>query len=95
MKPPRSIRPVTDAERAALETGLRRQEAFPVRRCQLVCARAAGRKPAPIAPTWPGAPPTVRHLMPACAARGRAWVPPGSTVPLRVEPVLHAATRDP
>ena len=49
MKPPLSIRHVTDEERAALETGLRSHEAFTVRRCQIVLASAEGQKPSQIA----------------------------------------------
>jgi hypothetical protein len=36
MKPPLSIRHVTDEERAALETGLRSHDAFTMRRGQIV-----------------------------------------------------------
>ena len=95
MNPPRSIRHVTDEERAALETGLRRQDAFSMRRGPIVFARAEGQQPAQIASTLHGAPPTGRHVMHACDARGRAGVPHGAHVPRRVAPVLHAATRDP
>ena len=65
----------------------------PVRRCQIVLARAAGQKPSQIATTWPCAPQTVRNVMHAFDARGLACVPHGSNVPLRVEPVLNAEKR--
>jgi hypothetical protein len=94
MKPPRSIRHVTDEERAALETGLRSHDAFTVRRCQIVFARMPGRNPAQIALTLHWAPQPVRHVMHAFDARGRACVQQGSNVPLRVEPVLHAEQRE-
>ena len=46
MKPSLTIRPLTDAERAALEAGLRSHEAFTVRRCQILLASAEAQKPA-------------------------------------------------
>ena len=82
-------------ERAVLETGLRRHEAFTRRRCQIGFARAEGQKPAPSATTLHAAPQTRRNVMHAFDARGLAWVPHGATVPLRVEPVLNAETREP
>ena len=93
MKPPLSIRHVTDEERAALETGLRSHEAFTVRRCQIVLASAEGQNPSQIATTLHCAPQTVRHVMHAFDERGLACVPHGSNVPLRVEPVLNAEKR--
>jgi hypothetical protein len=95
MKPPLYLRQVTDEERAALEAGLRSHEAFPVRRCQIVLASAERQQPAGIAKTWRGAPQTVRHVRHAFEARGLACVPRGSNVPITVEPVLHAAKREP
>src|SRR5215831_3983860 len=89
MKPPLSIRHVTDEEHAALETGLRSHEAFTVRRCQIVLASAEGQKPSQIATTLHCAPQTVRNVIHAFDARGLACVRHGSNVPLRVEPVLN------
>jgi Homeodomain-like domain len=94
MKPPWYIRHITDEERAALATGLRRLDAFTRRRCQIVLASAKRQKPAGIAKTLHGAPPTVRHVLQAFNARGFACVRRGSNVPLRVEPVLNAETRE-
>jgi transposase len=94
MKPPLSIRHVTDEERAALETGLRSHEAFTVRRCQIVLASAEGQKPSQIATTLHCAPQTVRNVIHAFDARGLACVWHGSNVPLRVEPVLNAEKRE-
>jgi hypothetical protein len=93
MKPPLSIRHITDEERAALATGRRRLDAFTLRRGQIVLASAPRQQPAGIAKTLHGAPHTVRHVLQACNARGFACVRRGSNVPLRVEPVLHAAKR--
>lgn len=46
MQPPLYVRPLTDAERGALEAGLRSSDAFVLRRCQAVLASARG-EPAP------------------------------------------------
>ena len=40
MRPPVFVRPLTDAERAQIEAGLRSSDAFTLRRCQIVLARA-------------------------------------------------------
>ena len=42
MQTPFSVRPLLADERAILETGLRSASAFPLRRCQILRARAAG-----------------------------------------------------
>ena len=51
MKPPLYVRHITDEERAALEAGLRRHEAFAVRRCQIWLASAEKQTPSAIAKT--------------------------------------------
>jgi Winged helix-turn helix len=94
MKPPLYIRHGTDEERTALEAGRRSHEAFTVRRCQIVLASAKRQTPAGIAKTLRCAPQTVRNVLHAFAARGLACVQRGSNVPLKVEPVLHAAKRE-
>ena len=94
MKPPLSIRPFTDEERAALEAGLRSHEAFTVRRCQILLASAEARKPAVIAKTLPYAPQRVWNVIHAFDARGLTCVPRGSNVPVSVEPVLNAEKRE-
>jgi hypothetical protein len=94
MKPPLYIRRVTDKERAALEAGLRRHDAFAVRRCQILLASAERQKPTRIAKTLRCAPQTVRTVLHAFDARGLACVQRGSNVPIRVEPVLNAEKRE-
>jgi hypothetical protein len=86
MKPPLYIRHVTDAERAALEAGLRSSAAFTVRRCQILLASAERQPPSRIAKTLRCAPQTVRNVLHAFDARGLACVQRGSTVPITVEP---------
>ena len=44
MRPPSFVRPLTDAERQALEAGLRSSDAFTLRRCQIVLASARGER---------------------------------------------------
>ena len=94
LKPPLSMRHVTDDERAALAAGRRSAAAFTVRRCQRWLASAERQPPARLAKSWRGAPQTVRHVRHAFDARGLACVPRGSNVPLTGEPVLHAETRE-
>jgi hypothetical protein len=93
MKPPLSIRHVTDEERAALTAGLRSPDACTVRRCQRLLASAERQKPSGIAKTLRCTPQTVRHVRHAFNAQGLACVPRGSNVPRRVEPVLNADKR--
>jgi transposase len=49
MKPPIFVRPLTDAERARLEAGLRSADAFVLRRCQILLASARRERPPAIA----------------------------------------------
>ena len=49
MKPPIYVRPLTDAERAWLEEGLRSADAFVLRRCQILLASARHERPPHIA----------------------------------------------
>jgi transposase len=49
MRKPIFIRPLTDAERQALERGLRSKDAFVLRRCQMLLASARGERAPQIA----------------------------------------------
>jgi len=95
MKPPLYIRPVTDEERTALEAGLHSQDAFTVRRCQILLASAERQSPSALAKTLRCAPQPVRNVLHAFDARGLACMPRGSNVPLTVEPVRTAEKREP
>jgi transposase len=44
MRPPIFIRPLSEAERAALQQGLRSSDAFVLRRCQILLASARGER---------------------------------------------------
>lgn len=94
MKPPLYVRDPTPAEQDALCAGLRHRQAFRVRRCQIVLASAAKQTPAGIAANLGCARQTVRNVIHAVNQRGLACLEPGSTVPLRVEPVLTADKRE-
>lgn len=58
MRAPIFVRPITDAERKALEEGLRSPDAFVLRRCQIILASARGER----------APRIAEHL--SCASQG-------------------------
>ena len=71
------MRPLTDAEREALEAGLRSSDAFTLRRCQILLASARGER-APGSPrSWAAttrpcatpSTPSTRGAWPACARR--------------------------
>jgi len=81
-------------EREALEAGLRRQEAFTLRRCQIMLASNEGQKPSVIAKNLRCASQTVRNVIHDFEQRGLACLEPGSNAPLSVEPVLTAEKRE-
>ena len=70
MKLPLFIRPLTEAERAALRRGLRSSDAFTLRRCQILLASDQGQRPSRIAATLGCGVQTVRDALHAFAAEG-------------------------
>ena len=70
MKAPLFIRPLTDAERHALRQGLRSQDAFTLRRCQVFLHSAAGLTPAEVAAAVGLSAQAVRDALRAFAAEG-------------------------
>src|SRR5260221_267747 len=70
MKPPLFVRPLAEAERAALLHGLRSPDAFTVRRCQIVLHSEQGQPPAHIAAALACGTQTVRDALRAFAVRG-------------------------
>jgi transposase len=91
MKPPLFVRPLTTAERAALQRGLRAQEAFTLRRCQVLLHSAQGQRPAQIATALGCGTQTVRDALHAFAHEGLDCLRPKPTTPH----APHAAwTRD-
>jgi hypothetical protein len=81
MQSPLLVRPVTDAERQALEAGLRSSQAFTLRRAQIVLASARGEHVPAIARTLGCDEQTVRNAIRAFTDRGTAALTPGSSRP--------------
>jgi len=81
VKPPRFVRPLTDAERQALEAGLRSSDAFVLRRCQILLASARGVRAPAIARSLGCDGHTVHDALTAFEARGLACLTRGSSRP--------------
>jgi transposase len=75
MKPPLFIRPLAEAERAALRRGLRCSDAFTLRRCQILLASDQGQRPSQIAAALGCGVQTVRDALHAFAAEGLDCLP--------------------
>jgi len=78
MRHPIFVRPLTDAERQALEAGLRSSDAFRLRRCQILLASARGDQVPRIARALGCDQQTVRNAIHAFNADGWAALTPGS-----------------
>src|SRR2546423_14957435 len=78
---PLYVRPVTDAERHALEDRLRSTDAFVLRRAQIVLASAAGERVGQIAPRVGFSGQAVREVIHAFNRRGLDILTPGSHHP--------------
>jgi len=72
MRLPLYVRPLTDAERDAVELGLRSAEACTLRRSQIMSASARGERVPRIARGLSGDEQTVRNAIHACHAEGVA-----------------------
>jgi hypothetical protein len=70
MKPPLFVRPLAEAERAALRQGLRSPDAFTLRRCQILLASHQGQRASQIAAALGCGVQTVRDALRAFAAEG-------------------------
>ena len=95
MKPPLFVRELSDAERRALQAGLRRREAFTLRRAQILLASAAGHRPARIATTVGCAVGTVHNTLHAFETDGVRCLEEKKRGPKDVPPVLGEAQADP
>jgi transposase len=87
MKQPVFVRPLTDAERAQVATGLRSSEAFVLRRSQILLASAQGESAPQIARQLGCDDQTVRNAITAFNTQGLAALRKGSSRPHRT----HAA----
>jgi transposase len=94
VKSPLFVRELRLQEREVLKAGLRSQDAFTLRRCQILLASSEGQKPSLIAKNLGCARQTVRNVLHDFEQRGLACLEHGSNVPVNVEPVLTAEKRD-
>ena len=94
MKSPLYVHKLRPPEREALEAGLRSQNAFTLRRCQILLASSEGQRPSVIAKNLSCASQTVRNVIHDFEQRGVACLEHGSNVPVSVEPVLTAEKRE-
>lgn len=94
MQIPLMVRPLTDAEREALEAGLRSSAAFTVRRAQILLASARRAHVPAIARTLGCNEQTVRNALHAFAAQGLAALTPGSSRPQTIHAAFDAAGAD-
>ena len=91
MRQPLFVRPLADAERAALTAGLRSPDAVTLRRCQILLASARGERPAAIARSLGCSDQTVRNVIHAFHRQGLACLPPGSSRPHTSQAAFDAA----
>ncbi len=81
MKPPVFVRPLTDAERQAVQAGVRSSEAFVLRRCQLILASASGERASKLALNLGCDDQTVRNAIRAFDTCGLEALEAGASVP--------------
>lgn len=94
MQVPLMVRPLTDAERRALEAGLRSSQAFTLRRCQIILASARGEHTPAIAAALGCSDQTVRDAIHAFDRAGVAALTPGSKRPRTLRPAFDAAAAE-
>src|SRR5919197_597409 len=94
MRQPIFVRPFSDAEQQALDSGLRSADAFVLRRCQILLASRRGQYARIIAEHLGCDDQTVRNVIHAFNARGLAVLTPGSSRPLSAQPIFDASKRE-
>jgi transposase len=94
MHTPRFLPPLTAAERATLDAGLRSAEAFTVRRCQMLLARAEGQHSTTMARHLRCHDQTVRNAMHAFHQRGLRTLQPTASRPHRPTAVFDTQRRE-
>ena len=90
MQAPLFVRPPTDAERQALEAGLRSPAAFTLRRCQIVLASARGETVPAITRALGCSDQTARNAIHAFDRGGTAALTPRSKRPRTLRPAFDA-----
>ena len=94
MRAPIFVRPLTDAERAQAQAGLRSPDAFVMRRCQIVLASERGERVPQIA-HWLGCDEqTVRNAVNGFNQTGLAALQPGSKRPQETHAAFSPETAD-
>ncbi len=88
MRTPIFVRPLSDAERRALEAGLRSSDAFVLRRCQILLASARGERAPRIAEAVGCNDQTVRNAIRAFNGRGVGALEEGSSRPKTIHSKL-------
>jgi hypothetical protein len=88
------LRPLSREEGQHLEAGRRSSDAFTLRRCQILLARARGQRPAQIAHQLSCATQRVRHAIHAFHTRGVASGSAQSRRPKRTRAVLDTGTAE-
>jgi transposase len=94
MKPPLFVRELSDAERRALQSGLRSREAFTLRRAQILLVSAQGQRPAQIASQLGCAVGTVHNTIHAFEKEGAGCLDQKKRGPKDARPVLDEAKAD-
>ena len=94
MKPPLFVRPLSNAERTAIEQGLRSRDAFTLRRSQILLASARSQRPRQIATELGCSMQTVRNTIRAFAVKGLDCLRAESTRPKTVQPVFKQAQQE-
>ncbi len=94
MQAPLFVRTLPDAERSALEAGLRSGDVFVVRRCQIVLASARATHPPAIAALLGCHVQTVRNAIHAFNQDGVASLTKGSSRPHTIAAAFDAATAE-
>ena len=95
MKPPIFVRELTDSERQELRAGLRRREAFALRRAQILLASAEGQRPSRIAASVGSAVGTVHNTIHAFEKEGTDCLGEKKRGPEDAQPILDEAKADP
>src|SRR4029450_72823 len=93
-KAPIYVRSLTDEEQAALRQGLRSQDAFVVRRCQIVLASASGKRASQIAQELHCDTDTALNGIRAFNQVGLAALQRGSSVPHRIATAFDGASAE-
>jgi transposase len=95
MKPPLLVRALSDAERRALQAGLRSREAFTLRRAQILLASAEGQRPSRIAAHVGCAIGTVHNTLHAFEQEGTGCLTEKTRGPKDAQPILDEAKAEP